>query len=176
MNLVALWQALHLTAFWQWLEDSPLGAFVAGSEWAFPTIESIHVIAIVTVVGSIAVMDLRLLGAASRDHAVKLLSRDTLPWTWGAFVIAAISGLLLFSSKAHIYVIDPWFIAKMAAMAIAGINMAIFHATTWKTVDNWNEGSEIPMAGKVAAGLSLFFWIVVIFCGRLIGFTLGLYE
>ena len=176
MTLVALWETLHLTGLWAWLEASPMGTFVAGSDWAFPTIESIHVIAIVTVVGSIAVMDLRLLGAASRDHAVTLLSRDTLPWTWGAFVVAAISGLLLFTSKAHIYAIDPWFIAKMAVMLLAGISMAIFHATTWKAVHNWDSDCEIPTAGKVAAGLSLFFWVIVIFCGRLIGFTLGLYE
>ena len=46
-----------LDSLWQALEASPVAAFVAGSDWAFPTLESIHVIAIVTVVGSIAVMD-----------------------------------------------------------------------------------------------------------------------
>ena len=161
-------------ALWKSLEASPVGAFVAGSEWAFPTIETIHVIAIVTVVGSIAVMDLRLLGLASRDNAVTAMSRDTLPFTWGAFVLAVITGSLLFVSKATSYAVNPYFQLKMVALALAGINMAIFHASTWRSVANWDAGSTIPTAGKVAAGLSLLFWILVIFFGRVIGFTLGI--
>jgi len=167
---------MNLTALWQGLEASSVGSFIAGSDWAFPTIECIHVIAIVTVVGTIAVMDLRLLGIASRDSAVTAMSRDTLPWTWGAFILAAISGALLFTSKAHIYAIDPWFLAKMVALLLAGINMAIFHLSTWRTVHQWDSDCAVPTAGKVAAGLSLFFWILVVFFGRVIGFTLGLYE
>lgn len=164
-----------LASLWKALETSPVGDFVASSEWAFPTIESIHVIAIVTVVGSIMVMDLRLLGAASRDCSVTAMSRDTLPYTWGAFVLAAMTGSLLFISKASSYAHNPWFLLKMGAMFLAGLNMAIFHLTTWKSVANWNSDCAVPTAGKVAAGLSLFFWLCVIFFGRAIGFTLGIY-
>ena len=166
---------MNLAALWQWLETSKVGDFVASNEWAFPTIESIHVIAIVTVVGSIMIMDLRLLGAASKDASVTVMSRDTLPYTWGAFVLAAITGSLLFVSKAHSYAHNPWFLLKMGAMFLAGVNMAIFHSTSWRTVQNWNSNSIVPTAGKVAAGLSLFFWLLVIFFGRAIGFTLGIY-
>jgi len=168
-------QIIGTTAFWQSLEASPVGAYIAGSTWAFPTIESIHVIAMITVVGSIMVMDLRLLRVASRQWAVTAVSRDTLPFTWAAFVIAAITGGLLFVSKAHIYAIEPWFQLKMVALACAGVNMAIFHLTTWRTVDQWDTGA-VPRAAKVSAFLSLFFWLLVVFFGRAIGFTLGLYE
>ena len=167
---------MNLTALWQALEASSVGSFVAGSDWAFPMIESLHVIALVAVVGTIAVMDLRLLGVASRSWAVTALSRDTLPYTWGAFVLAAISGSLLFASKAHVYAISPWFQLKMVCMALAGINMGVFHLTIWRTVHAWDTDMAVPTAGKVAAGLSLFFWVLVIFFGRAIGFTLGLYE
>ena len=153
-----------------------MGSFVASSEWAFPTIECIHVIALVTVVGTIAIMDLRLLGVASRNSAVTAMSNDTLPYTWGAFVLAAITGLLLFVSKATGYVKNPYFIAKMICLAFAGGNMALFHLSTWRTVHSWDRDAAVPLGGKVAAGLSLFFWILVIFFGRVIGFTLGIYE
>jgi hypothetical protein len=158
------------------LEASPIGDFVASSSWAFPTIECVHVIAIVTVIGTVAIMDLRLLGVASKESAATEMSADTLPWTWAAFVLAAISGSLLFVSKAHIYLIDPWFLSKMAFLVLAGINMAIFHVFTWRGVHKWDLGFETPMPGKVAGFLSLLFWILVVFCGRLIGFTLGKYE
>ena len=164
-----------LEGLWQALETSSVGVFVAESAWAFPTIESLHVIALVLVVGTIAIMDLRLLGAASRDWAVTLVSRDTLPFTWGAFVLAAITGSLMFVSKATTYIANPYFQLKMLALALAGINMAILHVTTWKTVGHWDQGTAVPTAAKVAATLSLIFWVLVVFFGRVIGFTLGIY-
>lgn len=167
---------MALQQFWEALEASPVGNFIASSAWAFPTLECIHVIALVTVIGTIAVMDLRLLGVASRDSAVTAMSNDTLPYTWGAFVLAAISGGLLFVSKAHIYAIDPYFQVKMVCLLLAGINMAYFHMTTWKTVHHWDVDTAVPLGGKIAASLSLFFWVCVLFFGRMIGFTLGLYE
>ena len=167
---------MNLASVWQALETSAVGSFVAESAWAFPTIESLHVIALVTVIGSIAVMDLRLLGLASRDAAVTATSRDTLPWTWGAFVLAAITGSLLFMSKASDYAANSWFLLKMATLALAGINMAVFHLFAWRSVRHWDSERPIPTAGKVAATLSLLFWILVVFFGRAIGFTLGIYE
>lgn len=158
------------------LEASPIADFVASSSWAFPTIECFHVIALVSVIGTIAVVDLRLLGWAGRPCAVTEIANDTLPWTWGAFALAAITGTLLFVSKAHVYVRVPWFWLKMSTMLLAGINMGIFHFFTWRSVHKWDVGCETPLAGKIAAGLSLFFWILVVFFGRKIGFVLGVYE
>ena len=166
---------MYLKPLWQALEASAVGSYVASSEWAFPTLESIHVIAIVTVVGTVAVMDLRLLGLASNDAAVTTMSRDTLPYTWGAFVLALITGSLLFVSKATSYAANPWFIWKMAFLVLAGLNMGIFHVFTWRTVRTWDSDCAVPTGGKIAGALSLLFWLVVIFCGRLIGFTLGIY-
>ena len=166
---------MNLLSLWQSLEASALGVYIAESSWAFPTIECIHVIALVTVVGTIAIMDLRLLSIASRDTAVTLMSRDTLPFTWGAFVLAAITGSLLFVSKATSYTINPYFQVKMALIALAGLNMIAFHAFVWKGVAAWDDGTAIPRAAKIAGLASLALWSVVIFCGRVIGFTLGVY-
>ncbi|MDB5716637.1 MAG: hypothetical protein JWM38_64 [Sphingomonas bacterium] len=164
---------MNLDTLWQSLEASQVGSFVAESAWAFPTIESIHVIAIVTVVGTIAIMDLRLLGLTSPSCAVTATSRDTLPWTWGAFVIALITGLLLFVSKATNYAANPYFQLKMVMLVLAGLNMALFHSSTWRSVRNWDTDCVVPLGGKIAGALSLFFWILVVFFGRAIGFTLG---
>jgi len=167
---------MDLQPLWEALELSPVGDFIASSAWAFPTIESLHVIALVMVIGTVAIMDLRLLGLASKACAVTELSRETLPWTWGAFVVAAITGTLLFVSKAHIYVKDPWFVWKLGFLVLAGVNMGVFHIFTWRSVRKWDANCAIPLGGKIAGGLSLLFWVLVVFCGRLIGFTLGQYE
>lgn len=163
------------TNIWESIQYSPLGIYIAESLWAFPTIETVHVIALVTVLGTLLVMDLRLLGLASSNVAVTRMSKDTLPWTWGAFVLAAITGTLLFASKASTYMVNPYFLVKMSLIVVAGLNMLYFHFKVYKTVENWDESPHIPSGAKWAAAMSLIFWLVIVFCGRAIGFTLGIY-
>jgi len=167
---------MNLGQLWESLQASSLGVYIAESAWAFPTIETLHVIAIVTVVGTVAITDFRLIGLASRDYPVTAISRDTLPWTWGAFVLAVITGLLLFTSKATSYMANPYFLIKMGLLILAGLNMAVFHAVTWRTVNDWDNSPVLPTGAKIAGALSLLFWLGVIFFGRAIGFTLGIYE
>ena len=167
---------MDLQTLWQALEASPVGDFVASSSWAFPAVEAAHVSAIVTVVGTVAIMDLRLLGATSRSWTVTQMSHDTLRWTWLGFAVAVVTGSLLFVSKAHVYVQVPWFWLKMGAMLLAGVNMAIFEFFTWRSVHKWDVGCEVPLAGKAAGALSLTFWVLVVVFGRKIGFVLGVYE
>jgi hypothetical protein len=163
------------TNIWESIEYSPLGISIAESLWAFPTIETLHVIALVTVLGTLLVMDLRMLGLASTAVPVRKVSEDTLKWTWMAFVLAAITGTLLWISKAHSYMINPYFLTKMGVMALAGLNMLYFHFVTYKTVDQWDTLASPPTAVKLSAVLSLVMWVVIVFCGRAIGFTLGIY-
>ena len=163
------------TNLWERIEYSSLGITIAESTWMFPTIETLHVIALVTVIGTIAIVDLRLVGVASKGHRVSLLAKDTLPWTWGAFVLALITGVLLFISKASSYMINPYFLWKMALLALAGLNMMYFHLTTWRAVEHWERDPTFPFAAKLAGWLSLVFWAAVVFCGRMIGFTLGVF-
>lgn len=164
-----------LAPLWQGLENSSVGQFVASSTWAFPTIETLHVIFFVIVLGTIVVMDIRMLGLTSTSYPLTRLSKDTLRLTWIAFICAAITGSLLFVSKATSYVINPYFQRKMICMALAGANMVVFEFLTWRGVKNWDIGGAIPTATKVSAALSLIFWILVVFFGRTVGFTLGVF-
>lgn len=163
------------TNIWESIEYSSLGITIAESTWMFPTIESLHVIALVTVVGMIAIVDLRLLGVGSRALAVTKLSKDTLPWVWGAFALAALTGGLLFVSKASTYVANPYFLWKMGLLVLAGLNMMYLHLTTWRTVEHWDLDPSVPFHAKLAGALSLIFWLGVVFFGRAIGFTLGIF-
>jgi hypothetical protein len=166
---------MALQSLWESIDSSPVGDFIASSAWAFPTLETLHVIAIATVFGTVAIMDLRLLGLASKSDRITELSRDTLTWTWGAFLFALLTGTLLWVSKAHVYMRDPWFYTKMILILVAGANMMVFHYVTWKTIGAWDLGKP-PRAAKIAGMASLAVWILVIFSARVIGFTLGIYE
>jgi hypothetical protein len=155
----------------QWIENTPVGQFISGSTWAFPTIESIHVFFLVIVVGTIAIVDLRLLGVASRNRSVSQLSNDVLPITWGAFVMALLTGSLLFSSRATHYLANWPFRIKIVLLMLAGANMLLFHFLTYRDVHKWDDNPITPSAARLAGALSLMFWIGVVVFGRWIGFT-----
>jgi hypothetical protein len=155
-----------------WLENTPLAQAIAESPVLFPTIESIHVLAITFVVGSIALVDLRLLGLTGRDQKPGRIAADILPWTWGAFILAACAGSLLFASQAEKYFGNTAFRTKFSLMALAGINMLVFQLITGRNIDSWPEDAPTPLTAKIAGGLSLALWVGVVTCGRLIGFTM----
>ena len=161
---------------WQRIEGSSLGTTIAEAELLFPTIETVHVIALVTVVGVIAIMDLRLLGLASTKKSVAAMERDTVPLTWVAFGLALVTGLLMWVSKAATYMANPYFLWKMGLMLLAGVNMFIFHRVVAKGMGTWGQpGGQIPTAAKVSGLVSLALWMVIPLCGRIVGFTLGVY-
>jgi hypothetical protein len=158
--------------FLKWLEGTPLAVTILENEVLFPWIESVHVLAIVLVVGTISIIELRLLGVASLDRAATRLMRDVLPFTWGAFVIAVITGGLLFSSNAPKYAHNFFFQGKMVFLAAAGLNMGIFHAFGLRDVARWDTKPLTPAAARTAGAVSLLLWIAVVAFGRWIGFTL----
>jgi uncharacterized membrane protein len=161
-----------ITGFLEWLQALPLAVFIHQKAWAFTTVEVIHVFAISMVIATIMIVDLRLLGFASKKRPVSELSRQVLPFTWAAFVLAVIAGSLLFISRATDYFVNPMFWMKMALIVIAGINMVIFEFITVRSVKGWNLDPTPPPQARLAGGISIACWVLVLVCGRLIAFTL----
>ena len=153
------------------LENQPFAVAIVEGASLFPWIETVHVIAIVTVVGTISVVDMRLLGVRAHVPSARRLMAQLLPATWIAFAVALISGVLMFSSKAVKYAANGPFQAKMLLLVLAGANMLLFHALTHKNIEMWDTGKTPPSA-KIAGALSLTLWISVIALGRWIGFTI----
>jgi len=136
----------------------------------FPTIETVHVFALVLVVGTIMTVDLRLLGIANKDRPFSEVASEMLPWTWAAFAIAALAGMLMFSSKALTYYGNIPFRFKMVCLLLAGINMVMFHWLGTRHLEAWDRGRP-PRAAKLAGGASLLLWTTIVAAGRWIGFT-----
>jgi hypothetical protein len=162
---------LLLTQFSVWLEARSFAILIAQSDWLFPAIETLHVMAIAFVVGAISMLDLRLVGISRKDYGVQELAAETLPWAWIGFGIAVVTGALMFSSAATRYVNLMPFRIKMLLLLAAGINMAIFHLTAYRRAHEWNHQLPPPQAARVAGTLSLCFWVAVVFMGRWIGFV-----
>jgi uncharacterized membrane protein len=156
----------------EWLQASSLAVFIHKTAWAFTTIEVVHVFAVSLVIGTIMIVDLRLLGLASTRRPFAELSRQVLPFTWAAFVIAVIAGSLLFISRATEYFVNTMFWIKMSLIVLAGINMVIFEFITVRGVKEWNLNPTPPSPARLAGGISIACWVLVLVFGRLIAFTL----
>ena len=141
----------QLQAFIAYFEDSGLADNIRENDLLFPLIESIHVLSICLVVGSIFVVDLRLLGLASIRRPVGRVIHGVLPLTWSAFAMAVASGSLLFISNATKYLANGYFVAKLFLILAAGLNMAIFHAISARDLPRW-ENQTPPTAASAAGG------------------------
>lgn len=164
---------MSLSDFAELLQHSSLGTLVASGPWVFPIVETIHVLSLAAVFGSIAMLDLRLLGITSRDGAVSTISHEVLPLTWIAFAVAALSGTLLFMSNASAYAANLQFRLKFLFMALAAVNMLAFHLGAYRQVSQWDHQLPPPNAARIAGALSILLWLTIIVFGRWTGYTMS---
>jgi hypothetical protein len=153
-------------------EHSGVADSIRENDNLFPLIESIHVLGISLVVGSILAVDLRLLGFAWMSRPASRVANGILPLTWCAFIVAVVSGGLLFISNATKYLANGYFVAKMIMIAIAGLNMAAFHLIGARDQPRWDNDIALPLKARLAGGLSILLWFAVVTCGRWVGFTM----
>lgn len=160
-----------IAAFSEKIRGSSLSQAISASDFIFPITESIHVLFLSVVFGSIAIVDLRLLNVRFKAEAVSDLTRRVLPVTWLAFSGAVITGLLMFIADPGRYLDNFPFQVKMLLLALVGLNMAFFHAVTQRNQVEWDRPGTTPTAAKTAGAVSLALWTLVIVFGRWIGFT-----
>jgi hypothetical protein len=164
---------MEIDALLRALEATGVATAIRENDSLFPWIESFHVLAITLVIGSIAIVDLRLIGFASLDRAAARLTSDVLPCTWTAFAVAVITGSLLFSSNAFNYAHNSSFQAKFVFMGLAGVNMMVFHAGAGRVIGKWGASPQTtPLPARIAGAASLLLWIGVVAFGRWTGFTM----
>jgi hypothetical protein len=162
---------LDFSAFLKSLEDSGLAVSLRSSLYYFPFLESIHVMALAVVFGTIVVVDLRALGIASRERPFSRISGELLRLTWGAFAVSVATGALMFITNARVYAHNTSFRVKMVLLALAGLNMAVFHLTAGRSMPSWDRSATAPRAGRITAAASICLWLAIILAGRVIGFT-----
>lgn len=159
-----------MISFFARLESTPAAVAIAESRWMFPTFEALHVLGLAFVLGSIAAFDLRTLGLAWPSRRLETLVREILPWTWSGFALAVVTGLLLFISSAATYIENRVFLAKMALLLLAGLNVLLFHFHPHHR-RFVGEGQVSPVL-RASAAASLTLWTAIVVLGRWIGYSL----
>jgi len=149
------------------IEQSGISTWIRKGVWPFALTNTAHVFGIALLFGSIAILDLRLLGLRRRG-AAQTLGSLCVPVAAAGAVLAVGSGLAMFSANAREYLQNPYFIPKLTFIALAIVNIAALHLTTWRRRATW--GRDVPGAARAAGGLSLLFWAGAIVCGRLVAY------
>jgi hypothetical protein len=156
-------------SFWQELASGELATWLQLTPYAYATLEGIHLVGVAFFFGSVFLLDLRLLGLTPQlvaGPAGRFLLRISVP----AFVLLAVSGVLLFVPSADRYAASPVFFIKMGAIAIGGLNALAFHLAAWQRVDSWGQRAGSPRTVRAAGVLSMLVWITVIALGRWMGY------
>jgi hypothetical protein len=139
--------------------ENPLNA----SPFTFPILECIHIVGFAFSVGTIGVVDLRLLGVGLRQYSAQELAQSMAPWTLFGLGVMLTSGPLLFSSDPDSYYLNTAFQCKMAVLLAA----ILFHYTIRrKVIATGGAGAR-----TLVASLSLVMWVSIVFLGIFYAFT-----
>ena len=159
--LAQLLHALNETAFSTYLRES---------DWTFSIIETVHVLSIAVMAGTIALVDLRLLGVLFRRQRVSRVTFQVTPVTWVGFALMAVSGILLFIAQPEKNAANPAFQIKLVLLLAAAANLVVFHRLVFRNVSVWDERPTPPLAAQLSGGVSLLLWSTIIVLGRIIAY------
>ena len=153
-----------------WLRDTAWSTGLRESLWAYPMVDTAHVLGLIAFVGAAIVLDLRLVGLALPALRVSEVVERTRRPLYVGFAAMATTGLLLFFANPLKFATNPFFQAKVGLLAVAGLNAGLFHLTTYRHVAAWDCAVAPPGRARIAGSISLVAWMAVIAVGRLIAF------
>lgn len=155
-----------LLPFFQWCENTALGTAVRDSLWAFPVIESIHLLGLCLLGGSLLVVDLRMLGFGLRRQSVAELAHMVRPWLVASIALMVATGVPLFLSEAIKCYYNTAFWVKITTLPVALLY-------TFGVRERIARNPELDTSPKsrLVAGVSLAVWFTVAAAGRWIGFS-----
>jgi hypothetical protein len=147
---------------------TPVSRFMH-TKWGWPIAESIHFIGLSLLVGTIFLLDLRLLGLAKRIP-IDALQRFV-PWGLFGFALSLVSGIPFLMTEPDQYIFNPAFHFKVLFMLIAGANASVFYLVPFRRITSSGAVvEEAPRSAKIIATVSIVMWISVIIAGRLLTF------
>jgi len=152
--------------FAKWSEATSLGRVIRNSEYAFPMIEFVHIVALAVIGGAVLVVDMRLLGFGLKKTSVAQLAKDAQPYVTGSLIVMLVTGISLYTSEATKCYASAAFWIKMVSLLLA----MIFTYTIKKRVAAGDERTVSIGTTKLVGLVSIVLWFGVAWGGRWIGF------
>jgi hypothetical protein len=143
---------------WEALEQMGWVKTLSSTGWMYASVSVIHYLTMFWFIGSMAVVDLRVMGVAARKRNLTELSAQIFPWAWTGMVLAIISGFFMFLTDAGDWAPDRVFHVKLAMIVIS----IVFAILVQRGAPKWAALPEIPTSAKVIAAIALLLWILTI--------------
>ena len=153
-----------------WLSQTSLSLAIQGREWVVPTIQSIHIVAIGVVIGSVFMIDLRILGWAGRDETLSQTSARFGPWLWWGLCVLLVTGTALVVGEPARELLAVSFRLKMGLVAIGAVVALVFQRSLRRHERDWNTVLVNQQGIKVLAVVTFLVWVGVVVLGRLIAY------
>src|ERR1700680_4541313 len=143
---------------WEALEQTGWVKTFGSTGWMYASVSVVHYLTMFWFIGSMAVVDLRVMGIAARKRNLSELAAQLFPWAWTGLVLAILSGFFMFATAAGDWAPDPIFHWKLGLIALS----IVFAILVQRGVPKWASATEIPAWAKVIAAIALLLWIVTI--------------
>ena len=144
--------------FWTWLQETPIIDKIGDTALLYNTFSVLHYFSVFVMVGTTALVDLRVLGLAARRQSLAQVANQFFPWVWTAVIVGVVSGFFEFAPTGASFAPDHIFELKIVAVVGAVVLALIIQMGARK----WSELPEIPMGAKLIAALSILCWLTAI--------------
>jgi hypothetical protein len=160
-----------MNRFAEWLSTTGLSVFIQNNNaWAIPAIQSIHIVGIGVVLGSVFMIDLRILGWAGMDQTLRQTTSRFGPWLTGSLWLLLVTGILMVVGEPVRELVTVSFWLKMFLVAVGVLLAAIFQKSLRKHEQQWEESLVKRGSIKALAILTFLVWMGIIVLGRLIAY------
>lgn len=155
-----------MDALQEWMVSTPINQLVLGYAWSWPTLESLHFLGLCTLMGSLLIMDLRLIGF---QRVIPLQAVHSLmPVAIVSFAINLITGVGFLFGDPGLYTANWAFWAKMILVLLAGVNFLVYFTKVEPMILKLGPNEATPAIAKMVGVFSLLFWFGVLSFGRLL--------
>ena len=162
---------VSLVDFFGWLGNTPWSIALHESRYAFLVVLAVHVLTLTVFVGTVVMIDLRLLGVMLTRVPVSEVVSRLLPWSAAGLGVMIASGVLLFYAAPLVRYENVFFRLKMAALAAAVANAWVFHRTSYRRLAEWDLDPVPPRGARRSAAVSLVLWAGIITLGRMMAYA-----
>jgi hypothetical protein len=160
-----------LKEFAEWLSRTYPSVLIQNhNSWVIPTIQSIHIVGITVVLGSVFMIDLRILGWAGLDQTLRQTANRFGPWLTGALCVLLATGILMIIGEPVRELVTFSFWLKMFLVAVGTLVAAAFQIALRNNEQHWEDRRLKSSAMKWLAILTFLVWVAIIVLGRLIAY------
>lgn len=159
-----------MSRFAEWLSQTPLSLAIQSHEWVIPSLQSVHIVAIGVVLGSVLMIDLRILGWAGRDQSLAQTTARFGPWlSWALFVLF-VTGVVMIVGEPARQLLALSFWLKMGLVTIGSLVALMFKRSLERHGDQWETVHLNQQHVRILAAVTFLIWVAVVVLGRLIAY------